>query len=336
MIKNKKISCQNIAIIMLIAIFSIAGIIACSGDAITGSGGRRGYSYTQDDTDQTNEGPFYTNDSGNTNEAQKPEPEPKPTFPANTYMTVYAPFSGNDTQRVSYQDTNTLAQIWKDMINRKGMNDGTRWFIRDGDNRNNGGESMLNGNYYYFDKNLDIIHAGKYANKIKMKKFLGAAIVKYRRGSRDGTWVVAGLYETGLNKADDEQNPRIDSRVMWGSSYTRPWSKEDLNSGKLYGMGYCDYNNDNLNEFMRAIHNFQRGDLEVIVLNTGFKFGVEYGIDSYYCTSDNAYRKNKDNFLGKDPNVYDKKFNWGVNHSWNLEKFNFKFAYAIPKAWHLQ
>ncbi len=300
---------KRIAIIIVVAIFSIAGIIACSGDAITGSGGRRGYSYTQDDTDQTNEGPSYTNGSGNTNETQKPDPEPTPTYSENSYVWVYAPFSGKDYQYVSFEDTNTLTQIWEDMINRKEMNDGTRWIIRGGGNRFSGGSCITRGNYFYFNKNLDIVHGGRYANKVMMKKFLGPVIARYWGGNLEGTWCVAGLYETMLNKYKDAQNG---------------------------GKGYCDYNDDNLNEFMGYKDNLQRGDLEIIVLNTGLGFGVEYGVNSYYCTSDNDYRKNKDNFLGKDPEVYYKKLNCKVNHSRDLEKFNFKFAYGPPLYWHLQ
>lgn len=361
---------KNIAAVILIAVFSIFGIISCSGDAITGSGGSDGYTYTGGITVQPgvdNTGEYITPD---TTPEPEPAPEPettpttKPTvdskpeqtptsttptrptpgspdpidlpannpydlppqatppannyYPARTYMEVYTPFSGKDKQIVSWQDTNVLAQIWKDMINRKGPNDGTRWFIRDGDNRYHGGnQAMQNGNYYFFDKNFDIIYVHQTHDNIynvKVKKFLGGLIVKYRRGDHDGTWTIGGLYETMLNKTKDSQNG---------------------------GKGYTDYNNDCLNEFMRGIHAWQRGDLEVIVLNAGFKFGSEYGIDSYYCTMFSGGRNSKEYYLAPwtarryGPHYYDDRLNCGVNHSWNLDRFNFKFAYGTPLNWHL-
>lgn len=147
-----------------------------------------------------------------------------------------------------------------------------------------------------------------------MKKFLGGLIVKYRKGDRNGTWTIGGLYETKLDKANDSKN---------GSK------------------GYTDYNNDCLNEIMRAIHSWKRGDLEIIVLNTGFKFGSEYGIDSYYCTMFSDGRNSVNYYLAPwtarryGPHYYDDRLNVGVNHSWDLNRYNFKFAYGKPLSWHL-
>lgn len=45
-------------------------------------------------------------------------------------------------------------------------------------------------------------------------------------------------------------------------------------------------------EFMRAIHRWEEGDLSVILMNVGYDFGNgEYGVDEYYCTVDDNYRK---------------------------------------------
>ena len=100
-------------------------------------------------------------------------------------------------------------------------------------------------------------------------------------------------------------------------------------------------------EFMRAIHRWEEGDLSVILMNVGYDFGNgEYGVDEYYCTVDDNYRKNPSYFIGVDPKTYlgtesygywNEKLNVRVNHSWKTsEKFNFKFVSAKPQSWHLQ
>lgn len=122
--------------------------------------------------------------------------------------------------------------------------------------------------------------------------------------------------------------------------------------------GYTKYENDNLNEFMRAIHAWNEGDLSVILMNLGYfecetnpngssiaeRFD-EFGIDEYYCTVDNNYRRKPEYFLGKNPTNYlgikhngynHEKLNVRVNHSWNLGRFNYKFFYAKPLNWHLE
>lgn len=93
-------------------------------------------------------------------------------YPEDTYYIVYTPFTGGtNLTRISYLDTNTLNEMWKKTI-RHGLNgDGRAWGIRDADNVH---YDIRNGNYYYFDKNFDIVHTGNYGNRVKVKKFLGA------------------------------------------------------------------------------------------------------------------------------------------------------------------
>ena len=307
--KNLLKTSKRMVIILLVTVFSIAVIVACSADATEPSASQ---SSTIPDTGPTT-----------------PD-EPEPTFPGDTYYNVYIPFvkySSEDAAWitvVSWQDTNTLAQIWKDIIDGGKDNDGKRWIIRDGDNRQN---DPLNGNYYYFDKNFDIVYVHENRNehtasgyKMKVKEFLGGVIVKYSGGGKPGTWTVGGLYKTVLNKEKNNSKGQ---------------------------QGYTKYNNDNLNEFMRAVHRWEEGDLSVILMNVGYAFGNdEYGVDEYYCTVDNNYRKDPAYMLGVDPNKYlgtefekywNEKLNVRVNHSWKTsEKFNFKFVSVEPYAWHLE
>ena len=335
MLKTKIL--KRMPVLFLIGAFSIAGIIACSADVTEPNASQPSV------TIPDNTGPVTPGDTNTSPEPEPtpvpepeptpdPEPEPsQPTFPEDTYLKIYVPW-GKTLQAdryittVSYQDTNTLNQLWKAFIECEKDNNGKRWIIRDGDNRQT---DPLTGNYYYFDKNFDIFHSYQrissteiYGHVIKVKEFVGGVIVKYSGGRQDfagKVWTIGGLYKTVLNK-------------------------EKYNSKEQ--QGYTKYNNNNLNEFMRAVHRWEEGDLSVILMNVGYAFGNdEYGVDQYYCTADNNYRKNPSYFLGVDPNKYlgtdlngyrNEKLNVRVNHSSNTSKFNFKFVSVDPYAWHLR
>ena len=141
---------KRVAIILLIAVFSFAGIVSCSADM------------TEPSASQTPElvpdsaitGPV-TPDDTNTSPEPEPEPEPEPTpepepvFPEDTYRRIYTPWRGDNYPTVSYQDTNKLLQYWKEMISRKDTGNTKRWMIRtDKDGYN----------FYYFDKNFDLVY----------------------------------------------------------------------------------------------------------------------------------------------------------------------------------
>ena len=327
--KLLKIS-KRAAIILLIAVFSIVGIVACGGaEDISGSGSGN-FVQTPDD-------------SGNTGPIPEPNPEPtpdqpetpeQPTFPADTYYEIYAPFvtSENNYLEVSYLDTNTLNDYWKKHVKRAGSNDNIQWIIRGGYNRQT---DPRNGSYYYFDKNADIVyvHKGdKNEEKIKIKEFLGGVIVRY---SIDNTgkvpdppvYTIGGLYRYLLNR--------------------------EANNSKGE-KGYTKYDNSQLNEFMREIHHWGEGDLTVMLMNVGyatvdtrynFDFSYEFGVDEYYCTVDNNYRKDPSYFLGKNPTNYlgvetgrywHEKLNVRVNHSHYLGRYNFRFTMAEAYDWWLQ
>ena len=318
---NKKLIkvSKRIVIILSIAIFSIAGIVACSGtEDISGSGS----SFVQipdansDKTGKINTTlPIWGVDY---------KPDFSTSFPADSYYEIYAPFvtTENSYIEVSYLDTARLNDIWKKHVARAGSNDNIKWIIRDGDNRET---DPRNGNYYYFDKNSDIVYMHQTHNneyKIKIKEFVGGVIVKYNQdntGATSRVWTIGGLYKTVLNK--------------------------DANNSKGQ-QGYAKYNNDNLNTFMGSGDNRGEGDLSIILMNVGyatvdsrykFKFSYEFGVDEYYSTTDNNYRKNSSYFLGKNPSeYYDSKLNVKANRSGQLNKFNFRFTMADAHNWWLQ
>ena len=201
--KSSKIL-KLVAIISLIAAFSIVGIIACSGDGITGGGGR-GYYSSVGDSGNTPSTPDNTpNLPGDNTNSQGTNATPSlpggdtnsggtdsiPSLPDDNpgdYYDVRVPFAvgGNGNVSVSYKDTNKLRQLWFDSINRKAANDGKVFAIR---NRGNDGDPNNFQNrrthgrfsaydYYYFNENGDIVW--KEDNTI-IKKFMGATIVRYR------------------------------------------------------------------------------------------------------------------------------------------------------------
>lgn len=213
----------------------------------------------------------------------------------------------------------TLNNFWKSHVARAGSNDNIKWIIRDGDNRQNDPKT---GNYYYFDKNSDIVYVHQTDNNkynIKVKEFVGGLIVKYNQdntGASSQVWTIGGLYKTVLNK---------DSNNSQGQ------------------QGYGKYNNKNLNEFMRASDNRGEGDLSIILMNVGyatvdsryqFQFSYEFGPDQYYSATDNNYRKDSSYFIGKNPSeYYNTKLDKKINHSGNLKSYNFRFTMAEAESW---
>lgn len=311
---NKKL--KRIAIILSIVSFSIAGVISCSGEDITGSGfsgaviGNDGENGGNIKPDENGSG-GNTNIGGDTNSATN--------FPYDSYLNVYVtpwinwskrrpntPLGGSaGFYKVSWQDTNTLTELWKESIQGENFNDDKKiWAIKD---VNIGKDAN---SYYYFDDNFDIVHvyeketaAGKYGHGVKVKQFLGGVIVRYSGGEANPTtWSIGGLYKTLLNK--DKNNSQ----------------------GKI---GYTKYKYDNnLKDFMRAEHNREEGDLSIIFMNVGYdnhKEPREFGVDEQYCSTDNNYRKNPDYFLGKDPESYSGTINYvNNNYVWKNEKLNIR------------
>ena len=204
----------RVAIIMLIAVFSIAGLTSCGGAA----------------TEPTSFSSSGGGDNGGGTPAPEPTPEPEPVvYPADTYYTVRVPFANAGgfwaTAKVSYQDQETLNSLWKAMMRRQGMKDGNIFFIA---NRGGGKPSqtkdinkthVLHGGdmYYYLLDDMTICYQDR-----KLKKFLGAVIIPY--ANQRSTYTVGGVYQ----------------HIPAGMSYT------DINSdGVNIFMGWYDRREQN-------------------------------------------------------------------------------------------
>ena len=242
---------KRVAIVLLIAVFSLAGIVACGGaDDIVGS----------------------ASVSGETSGGNKPNVSSSyPNSPMDgpwdneSYRSVYVPFAGVSSKKangqmnwnyctVSYMDSNTLTQLWKDLMDAKGRGNGKNrdFFLR---NLNNNGNLKSNNDYYFFDADYNIRHK-KYPNVV-IKEFVGGVMTMYYHddpGSTSrGTIVVGGLYRTAIANASIVGNDK-------GISYF-------LNGRNV-------------------------GDLEVLILNVGATTGnfTFFGLDiTYYKGTAAAY-----------------------------------------------
>ena len=262
--------------------FSVAGIVACSSDA------------TQPSASQVEiPGP---DDTGTTT----PD-EPEPVFPEDTYRRIYTPWRGDNYPTVSYQDTNKLLQYWKEMISRKDTGNTKRWMIRtDKDGYN----------FYYFDKNFDLVYHRVGKGTLKIRKLVGATIMKYYRGNSKGTLSIAGIYENLVDKA---------GQYGW-----QHFSK----------FMHAGYNGENNNDYRKV------GDLELMLLNIGFQNPAftQFGVDSYYGTW-NDYRRDINKFLGQSPESLESSsggrlnVNQRVNLAYNPEGYSVWFIESTPGNW---
>ena len=189
---------KRVAIVLLIAVFSLAGIVACGGaDDIVGS----------------------ASVSGETSGGNKPNVSSSyPNSPMDgpwdneSYRSVYVPFAGVASKKangqmnwnyatVSYMDSNTLTQLWKDQMDAKGRGENRDFFIRNPNNA--GGNFKASKDYYFFDADFNIRHK-KYPNVV-IKEFVGGVMTMYYHddpGSTSrGTIVVGGLYRTAIANA---------------------------------------------------------------------------------------------------------------------------------------
>ena len=303
---------KRAAIILLVAIFSIAGIISCGGVDITLPNASEDIEVTPSPEPGNTETvtPGDTTDTDNP-ETDIPEPE-QPTFPASTYYKIYAPWVKWDESQspngwrtnVSWKDTNTLSQIWKQQIEGGKNNDGKRWFIRDGDNY---GYDHRWGNYYYFDKNLDLVYYRKGKGSLTLRKFRTGIIVKYSAGRNKGTWAIGGLYETVLRKSEITGNNINSLNIFMGTSHMEVGERN-------------------------------KGCLAVLTMNTGYDdvYQEEFGIDHYYATAGGKEAwYNIDEYTSRTPEELDKFLNVKGNLSWKLYYVNFRFVYNYPYEWHL-
>ena len=301
----------RMAVIILVVAFSAATIVSCGGDTPTqstslstssgggttgggtGSGGGTTGGGTGSGGGTTGGG---TGTGGNTGGGTTT----KPTFPENSYHTIYAPFVNWEDKsevpeankiRVSWQDTNTIDKIWKKQIEGGKNNDGKRFIIRDA---NNNQREPLTGSYYFFDKNFNIVYYRQGKGSLLVRKFIRGTIVNFTgySGKKPADWGIGGEYETVLTKNEITAN-----------------------------------NFDQLNIFMGDRDMSEtRGQLEVLVLNTGYTFdnNTEFGVTFYY------NKNNKAQYTENSPVI-------GVrNLSWQPWYVNYKFVSVDPYLWHLE
>ena len=289
--KLLKIS-KRVAIILLIVV-SIVGMISCKGNGdITGS-------------EQSSEAPAPTGPTEPTEPEEPQEPE-KPTFPEDTYYQIYAPWveglSAEDgwVTTVSWQDTDSLTELWRKQIEGGKDNDGKRFIIRDA---NNNQSDPLTGSYYYFDNNLNIVYYRQGKGSLTVRKFLGGVIAKYGREKYEGTYAIGGIYETVLSKNEITDNNFDQLNIFMG------------------------------HEDMRATS----GGLEVLTMNTGYSFdnNTEFGVDFYY--NKNVIGADQlEQYTSKDPEELSKFMSGGRYLSFDPGYVNFKFVSVQPQEWHLQ
>ena len=294
---------KRVAIMLLIAVFSIAGIISCRGaQDISGSVDDGGSTEIPDGT------PVDPEPTPDPEPDPNPEPEPTPTFPEDTYYKIYAPWVKWDESQapngwrtnVSYQDTNTLSQIWKQQIEGGKRNDGNRWMIIDANNNSQGDPRTQS--YYYFDKDFNIVYYRQGKGSLTVRKFLSGIIVKYKGGRNNGTYAIGGVYETLLTKNEITDNNFDQLNIFMGH--------EDIRADK--------------------------GGLEILTMNTGMGddlYQNEFGVDFYYNKSVMG-EDQLGQYTSKNPDELN-NFLGARNLSFNLAYMNFRFFFGKPYDWHL-
>lgn len=206
---------------------------------------------------------------------------------------VYVPFAEvkYNYTNVSYKDTNGLHNLWKDMITKQ------PFFIRNSRNTLHRVDFKKNGDYYYFDKDLNVRH--RIYDKYILKKYEGAIIVKYMTGSEKGLHSVGGLYRTGI----------------------------DPNGYKGYNTIFSGEGevNSAIKRFMAPGGNTRDTSmLEVLVMNVGWSFDYhrEFGVDCYLNTKENnswgfgnglIFRNSPEAFIGERIEYYWNHLNVTVN-----------------------
>ena len=297
--KNSKLLkvSKRALIILLIIVFSIAGIVACGGaENIAGSSSG---SYTEDSGGTVTVNPETPNPEQPNPEQPTPKPEQqepqKPTFAENTYYTIYAPFVNWEDKsevpeankiKVSWQDTNTVNKIWKKQIEGGKDNDGKRFIIRDA---NNNQKEPLTGSYYFFDKNFNIVYYRQGKGSLLVRKFINGIIVRKRDNQN---WVIGGVYETVLSKNEITANNFDQLNIFMG----------DRDMGET------------------------RGNLEILIINTDYIFdnNTEFGVSFFYS------KNNKTGYTASS------KITGVRNLSWQPWYVNYKFVSVDPYLWHLE
>ena len=205
---------------------------------------------------------------------------------------ISVPFASKDKVDVDYRDTARLKQLWLDQINRKALNDGKVFAIRNGRSGHdvNNFQKNLPGkgqtepiqDYYYFAANGDIHYAKD--NRL-IKKFVGAVIVDYVNTTKKnygyadsvtheyrhtGEYTVAGIYKMAISGQEAE------SIYGYGDGNVYTFIEANITLSKFWNGAH--YNNI---YFKRQ---FERGYIEFLVMNPYANEGLANcaGVDSYY------------------------------------------------------
>ena len=183
---------------------------------------------------------------------------PDTEYHQSTKYKVYAPFSGIGREgdykytNVSYLDTKTLSELWKNVIKMK-SHAGQELTLR----------NRQTGTYFYFDDNMDLRWSKK-PNEV-IKKFVQGLIIQHKCGNdTKGAYAIAGLYQ--INRETSE---------------LRKWNDTGVNivQGELFSV---------YNAYERVIGEF---DIIVLnpghIIN-----GNEYGFEIYNSIYNYAYGTN--------------------------------------------
>ena len=322
----------RVAIIMLIAVFSIAGLTSCGGAA----------------TEPTS---FSSSGEGNGGEPITPpnnNPNDNYTLPNDNpsdYYKIRVPFGvgGDGYTNVSYKDTNKLRQLWFDQINRKAVNDGKVFAIRNRGNNadpNTFQKTRAHGqfkaqDYYYFNENGNIVY--KEDNTI-IKKFVGAIITEYRdvtikkRGRKYGfhnnlraivdiSYSKKGIYTVGAIYANTLTTEEAKKKYHWDFTDNNTF-KDGVydfityrHQVETYHDGWTCWNEYFERQFVTP------GFIEVLVMDESNNLGYSgsAGVHSYYAyygkfdrrdgfNSQNIiYMTNQNIYLGQRPEYTDRQ-----------------------------
>ena len=296
--KERKMKKSLINFLLSITVIAVA---ACGGDSSIASS-----SYN----------PIIRTNANITNGPDNPDKTPDQNYNSLDTYWLWVPFAaknsdGYNSYWVSYRDTNTLKNLWLEQLQRQGESDRKYFYIRNGNNTQSIENFQNNGEYYLFDSSGDM-----YYKKLNLliKELVGATIVKYRNGSKDGVYTVGGLYRIAITRDEymaiaKTNNDNQAFRKVISPDYHYHYE----------GLTWLDSAYDKQGDMER-----QKGDLDIMVLNRGYSYNNdrEFGFDSYLYYGGNNRDKynidfftNENVFLGQRPEYVDTKLDFTINYS---------------------
>ena len=263
-------------LLVLIAIVMVAGFISCADsnqlpmgdfsvvDAPTGPLDNNGNVITNTVTNvititnTTNLPNWTTNWVTNwvTNVIKVTNVVPNTEYHQSTKYKVYAPFSGIGREgdykytNVSYLDTKTLSELWKNVIKMK-SHAGQELTLR---NRGTG-------TYFYFDDNMDLRWSKK-PNEV-IKKFVQGLIIQHKCGNdTKGAYAIAGLYQINRETAELKKWNDTGVNIVQGELFS-PYSGYERVIGEfdiiVLNPGHIINGNEYGFEIYNSIYNYIKG-----------------------------------------------------------------------------